>query len=56
MMYKTNSFAEANTVGWNGVNNNNDVAQELNVFTYLLKGQFIEGEEFERAGTITQVK
>jgi PKD repeat protein len=56
VMYKTNSFAEANTVGWNGVNNNNDVEQELNVFTYLLKGQFIEGEEFERAGTITQVK
>ncbi len=56
VMYKTNSFAEANTIGWNGINNNNDVEQELNVFTYLLRGQFIEGEEFQKVGTITQVK
>ena len=56
VMYKTNSFAEANSIGWNGVNNNNNEQQELNVFTYLLKGRFIEGEEFEKVGTITQVK
>ncbi len=55
-MYETNSFSEANNIGWNGVNNNNDVQQELNVFTYLLKGRFIEGEQFERTGTVTQVK
>ncbi|NJN27116.1 MAG: DUF4114 domain-containing protein [Cyclobacteriaceae bacterium] len=56
VMYQSNSFAEANSVGWNGVNNNNNVQQELNVYTYLLKGKFIEGEKFERTGTITQVK
>ena len=55
-MYQTNSFNEANSVGWNGINNNNSEEQELNVFTYLLKGQFIEGDTFERTGTITQVK
>ena len=56
VMYETNSFAEANTVGWDGVNNNNDIQQELNVFTYILKGRFIEGDSFERTGTVTQVK
>jgi PKD repeat protein len=56
VMYETNSFTEANTVGWDGINNNNNEEQELNVFTYLLKGHFIEGESFERTGTVTQVK
>jgi len=56
VMYETESFVEANTVGWDGVNNNNDVQQELNVFTYIVRGKFIEGESFEQTGTITQVK
>ncbi len=56
IMYQTNSFAEANSVGWNGVNNINNEEQELNVFTYVLKGNFIGGESFEKTGTITQIK
>ncbi|MCK5469815.1 MAG: gliding motility-associated C-terminal domain-containing protein, partial [Cyclobacteriaceae bacterium] len=56
VMYQTNSFDEANRVGWDGVNNNNNEEQELTVFTYILKGRFIEGEPFERTGTVTQVK
>ncbi len=56
IMYHTNSFAKANTTGWNGVNRNTGEAQELNVFTYLLKGKFLDGKPFELAGTITQVK
>ncbi len=56
VMYKTNSFNEANTVGWGGVNRNTNEEMELNVFTYLLRGRFAEGESFERTGTITQVK
>ncbi len=56
VMYETRSFAEANNVGWNGVNNNTGEQQEMNVFTYLLRGKFIEGEEFQRVGTVTQVR
>lgn len=55
-MYQTSSFLEANSIGWDGVNNINDESQELSVFTYILKGRFIEGDPFERAGTVTQVK
>jgi len=56
VMYETKSFAEANTVGWNGVNNNTSEQQELNVFSYILRGKFIEGEEFQLVGTVTQVR
>ncbi len=56
VMYHTNSFAEANTTGWSGVNRNTGEHQELNVFTYLLKGKFLDGKQFELVGTITQVK
>jgi PKD repeat protein len=56
VMYETKSFFEANTVGWAGVNKNTGDEQELNVFTYFVRGKFMEGESFERVGTITQVK
>ncbi|MCG8305965.1 MAG: DUF4114 domain-containing protein [Cytophagales bacterium] len=56
VMYETNSFDEANQVGWHGVNKNTSEELELNVFTYLLRGRFIEGSSFERTGTVTQVK
>jgi hypothetical protein len=55
-MYETDSFMEANSSGWNGVNDKNGSEQELNVFTYILKGKFIDGQEFSKVGTITQVK
>lgn len=56
VMYETKSFYEANTIGWAGINKNTDEELELNVFTYFVRGKFIEGESFERVGTITQVK
>ncbi len=56
VMYETKSFYEANTIGWAGVNTNTGDEQELNVFTYFVRGKFIEGEAFERVGTVTQVK
>lgn len=56
VMYQTDSFDEANGVGWNGLNNNTSEKQELNVFTYILKGRFNEGDPFEKTGTVTLVK
>lgn len=53
VMYETNSFAEANSFGWVGQKEKNDEMQALSAFTYLLRGQFKDGEVFERTGTIT---
>ncbi len=56
VMYNTNSFYEANNVGWAGVNRNTGVDMELNVFTYIVRGKFNDGKTFEKVGTITLVK
>jgi PKD repeat protein len=55
-MYETSSFTEANTSGWQGVNANTDELQDLNVFTWILRGKFLSGERFEKTGTVTKIK
>jgi PKD repeat protein len=54
-MYETGSFIEANSSGWTGHNANTGELQSLNVFTYILRGQFEDGEIFERTGTVTLI-
>jgi hypothetical protein len=55
-MYETSSWDEANQGGWDGLNTNVDEYQELNVFTYILRGKFQDNEPFEQTGTVTLVK
>ena len=55
-MYETRSFIEANTVGWSGDNANTGELQDLNVFTWILRGKFNDGETFEKTGTVTKIK
>ena len=55
-MYETRSFIEANTVGWRGDNANTGELQDLNVFTWILRGKFNDGETFEKTGTVTKIK
>ncbi len=55
-LYETQSWNEANQSGWDGLNYNTDEHQELNVFTYLLRGKFEDGERFELTGTVTLIK
>ncbi|MGF1635440.1 MAG: PKD domain-containing protein, partial [Cyclobacteriaceae bacterium] len=55
VMYETSSFAEANLNGWDGRAANND-EKSLNVFSWIVRGKFIGGDEFEKAGTVTLVR
>ncbi len=52
-MYHTNSFTEANTVGWDGKEYHIKEEQSLSAFTWVLRGKFNDGETFERTGTVT---
>ncbi|GEM_PF-2643359 len=55
-IYQTTSFITANTEGWDGEKFNVEEEQSLNAFTYILRGQFADGQEFERTGTITMLQ
>jgi PKD repeat protein len=55
-LYSTNSFQEANSIGWNGVKEGNSESQKLNSFTYILTGNFTDGTKINKTGTITLVK
>ncbi len=55
LVYKTDSFTEANTIGWTGDIKNNDGKQSTNVYTYTVEGKFYDGESFNKAGTATML-
>ena len=52
-VYRTNSFSMANSQGWDGVLNGE--LQGNGVFTYVLRGEFLDGETFEATGTVTLI-
>ena len=56
LVYQTNSFIEANTIGWAGEFKSNDGAQSSNVYTYTLEGKFFDGLAFNKAGTATMLR
>lgn len=56
LVYQTNSFTEANTIGWAGEFKSNDGAQSSNVYTYTLEGKFFDGLPFNKAGTATMLR
>ncbi|HEY8402749.1 MAG TPA: PKD domain-containing protein [Cytophagaceae bacterium] len=50
VVYTTTDFHEANTIGWDGG------GQATGVFTYTVKGKYIDGTPFEKTGTISLVR
>jgi hypothetical protein len=55
LVYETDSFTEANTIGWNGVSANGD-EESLGVYQYTLAGRFVSGKPFSRQGTIKVIR
>lgn len=54
IVYNTNSIKDAQIEGWNGMSDQEGL--ENNVFTYIIRGMFNNGDPFEETGTITLVK
>lgn len=54
LVYQTTNLNEAQTQGWNGNSKNEE--SENNVFTYIVRGSFNDGDSFEKTGTITLIK
>jgi PKD repeat protein len=56
VIYETNQLDLAQNSGWDGEAKGNGEMLSTNTFSYILKGQFQDGEKFEKTGTITLVK
>ena len=54
IIYETDSFTEANTVGWTGTDA--DELESVGVYQYTLTGRFISGNTFKRNGSITLIR
>ncbi len=54
IVYRTSNLRDAQSSGWNGQNNGEN--KENNVFTYIVRGKFNNGESFEKTGAVTLVK
>ncbi len=55
LIFETTNFDEANTKGWNGTN---AVGQTLDVgtYTFVVAGQFRNGQPFEKKGNVTLLR
>lgn len=56
LLYETNQFVEANTTGWNGINENTGEPMHGGVYSYTVKGQFEDGKVFENTGTVNLIR
>ncbi|MFW5760661.1 MAG: PKD domain-containing protein, partial [Cyclobacteriaceae bacterium] len=54
-LFETNSLDLAQNSGWDGRANNGEM-QTLGTYTYIVKGKFLDGETFEKIGTVTLAK
>lgn len=54
-LFETSSLNLAQTRGWDGTASNGEM-QALGTYTYIVQGKFLDGETFEKIGTVTLAK
>ena len=55
IVYETTSLEEATQTGWNGINTSTGNPEKNDVYRYILLGKFLNGNELNRAGTVTKI-
>jgi len=55
-VFQSNDFDFMNTIGWDGTNQSNSNESTAGIYRYILKGQFINGNPFEKNGVIHLIK
>jgi hypothetical protein len=56
ILFETTNLSFAQNTGWDGKARGTGEMQALGVYTFMLKGKFLDGEKIERTGAITMVK
>ncbi len=55
IVYSTEDSSQAADIGWNGIDASNNTQLASDVFTYVVKGEYVDGKSFETKGTVTVV-
>ncbi len=56
IVYETNSFQEASTQGWDGMNHKTGEPAQFGIYNYLLRYKFTGGPTKQKTGTITLIR
>lgn len=56
VLFETLDLDVAKNQGWDGRSKNNGEMQAQGVYTYVIKGEFLDGETFEGTGTVTLLR
>ncbi len=56
IVYETNSYDEAKTIGWDGVNKSTGKPETMGSYKYSLKGKFLSGKPIEKTGNIHLIR
>jgi hypothetical protein len=56
VVYETNSLTQARQEGWNGGMLNSTDELPVGVYTFTVKGKYLDGTSFEKVGTATLMK
>jgi len=55
-VYNVNSYTKARNEGWNGKKDNTGDLQQTGAYTYVVKGKYLDGNKFEKTGTVTLIR
>lgn len=56
ILFESTSLAQMKTTGWNGIFKDTGELVSLGVYTFKVKGKFINGKTFEKTGNITLIR
>ena len=56
LIFAEPSYSIMNTQGWNGINQFTGEEMPLGVYTYTVKGEFRDGQTFEKVGNVTLIR
>ncbi|NCX96780.1 MAG: PKD domain-containing protein, partial [Chitinophagia bacterium] len=55
-VYVNKSFSSARDYGWNGKKKNVGDDQQSGTYTYVLRGKYVNGQSFEKTGSVTLIR
>ena len=55
-VYTESNFTRAKNVGWNGKKDNTGELQQTGTYSYVIRGKFVNNNNFEKSGTVTLIR